>query len=53
MNELVITNENKHLISGDQANHYKILPKESTNDTITLFIDEGLNTEETKEVAQK
>jgi type IV pilus assembly protein PilB len=49
MNELVITNENKHLISGDQANHYKILPKESTNDTITLFIDEGLNTEETKD----
>lgn len=49
MNEIVITNENKHLISGDQANHYKILPKESTIDTITLFIDEGLNTEETKD----
>ena len=47
--EIVITNETLHLINGDQANHYKILPKESTNDTITLFIDEGLNTDEAKE----
>lgn len=49
IDEIMVSSENQHLISGELANHYKILPKESVNDTITLFVDESFAKEDAKE----
>jgi general secretion pathway protein E/type IV pilus assembly protein PilB len=49
IDEIMVSSENQHLISGELANHYKILPKESVNDTITLFVDESFAKEDSKE----
>jgi type IV pilus assembly protein PilB len=49
IDEIMVSSENQHLISAELANHYKILPKESVEDTITLFVDETLAKEEAKE----
>lgn len=49
IDEIMVSSDNQHLISGELANHYKILPKESVNDTITLFVDESFAKEDAKE----
>jgi len=36
--DVVITQEHQHLISGDMANHYKILPKTVFDDQIILYV---------------
>jgi general secretion pathway protein E/type IV pilus assembly protein PilB len=37
---IIVKEENLHQISGDMANHYRILPKESSADSIELYVDE-------------
>ncbi|WP_445712025.1 GspE/PulE family protein [Flavobacterium sp.] len=49
MEEIIIPNENLHILSADLANYYKVLPKESNSDTIILYCLENKNTTEVKE----
>ena len=49
MEEIIVHNENLHLVSADLANYYKVLPKENTSDTITLFCLDTKNTNDVKE----
>jgi type IV pilus assembly protein PilB len=49
MSEIVITQDNLHLINSDLANHYKILPKNSTSNTLGLYIDNHLETNDIKD----
>lgn len=39
MENIIVTQDNQHLITSDLANHYKVLPKNLDNENITLFID--------------
>ena len=47
--EIIVLPESRHIISGEMANHYKILPKEIINNEIELYIDIGNNREDIKE----
>ncbi|WP_330443315.1 GspE/PulE family protein [Flavobacterium sp. C4GT6] len=47
--EIVVSQENQHLISGDIANHYRVLPKDSLEGNMALYIDEANNTDEVKD----
>lgn len=49
MQEIVVLSENQHSISTDLANHYKILPKSVSENTLELYIDEVFNNDDTKE----
>jgi type IV pilus assembly protein PilB len=49
MEEIIIPNENLHILSADLANYYKVLPKESNLDTVILYCLENKNTTEVKE----
>jgi type IV pilus assembly protein PilB len=49
MSEIVITQDNLHLISSDLANHYKILPKNTTGNILGLFIDTQLESNDIKD----
>ena len=49
MEEIIVHNENLHLVSADLANYYKVLPKENVTDGIALFCLESKNTTEVKE----
>lgn len=37
--EIIVTQENHHLLSGDMANHYRILPKDISENHLSLYID--------------
>jgi type IV pilus assembly protein PilB len=39
MEDIIILQENHHVITGDMANHYRILPKKVDHDKISLYID--------------
>ena len=47
--EINIKQEQIHVISADLANHYRILPKDSTQDVIEFYIDENNNNTEIKD----
>lgn len=40
MQDIKLTPENQHIISGDMANHYRIIPKITEGNTITFYVDE-------------
>ena len=47
--DIIVNEENLHQISGDMANHYRILPKESSTDNIELYVDEENGNDELKD----
>ncbi|WP_235921904.1 GspE/PulE family protein [Flavobacterium phycosphaerae] len=49
MQEINITPENQHIISSDLANHYKIVPKNADENSITFFVDTTYNTKDSIE----
>lgn len=49
MSEIIVTNEILHAISADLANYYKVIPKETSGDTVTFYCLEKNNTEDIKE----
>jgi type IV pilus assembly protein PilB len=49
MEEIIIANENLHIVSADLANYYKVLPKENDVETVTLYCLDSKNTAEVKE----
>ncbi|HLA54512.1 MAG TPA: hypothetical protein VK623_00295, partial [Flavobacterium sp.] len=40
MPEIIVLSENQHAISGDLANHYRVLPKALFADSMELYIDD-------------
>ncbi|MCO6147917.1 GspE/PulE family protein [Flavobacterium sp. NRK1] len=46
---IIVNEENLHQISSDMANHYRILPKESSADSIELYVDEETGNNELKD----
>lgn len=49
MEEVIISGEHQHLISGDVANHYRVLPKNLVETTIELYIDSAHNNDDYKD----
>lgn len=49
MNTISITPDVQHSISNDWANHYRIIPKQITEDTLLFVIDENQNQQEVQE----
>lgn len=44
-----IAEENLHLVSGDIANHYRVLPKENNDGVLLLYIDEEYTNDDVKD----
>ncbi|MEL1244919.1 GspE/PulE family protein [Flavobacterium sp. DGU11] len=42
--EIVVRQEERHLISGNMANHYRVLPKKLDSGILSVYIDEKNNT---------
>lgn len=49
MQEINVTPENQHIISSDLANHYKIVPKNVDENSITFFVDTTYDSKESIE----
>ncbi|EOG6896203.1 GspE/PulE family protein [Flavobacterium psychrophilum] len=49
MSEIIVLPENQHSISSDLANHYRILPKVVSNDTLELYVDTSNNNQDAKD----
>ena len=49
LQEIIVLPENQHSISSDLANHYRILPKVVSNDTLELYVDDTHNTQDAKD----
>lgn len=50
MQEVIVTQDNQHLITSDLANHYKILPKAfADNHLLELYIDEKIESFDVKD----
>jgi type IV pilus assembly protein PilB len=47
--EIIVTQDIHNMISGDIANHYRILPKSGTHSSITFYIDEALGSADLKD----
>lgn len=47
--DIVVNQDMQHLVSGDMANHYRILPKDRHDNTLQFFIDEEHNTLDLKD----
>ena len=47
--EITVSQEHQHLISGDMANHYRILPTGIEGETLRFYVDETANTPEVKD----
>lgn len=47
--EILVNQEHLHRISGDMANHYRILPKSFHGNEFVFYIDEANNTSTTKD----
>ncbi|HEX9981232.1 MAG TPA: GspE/PulE family protein [Flavobacterium sp.] len=49
MEPIIVHSEDQHSISGDLANHYKVLPKAVTADKLDLYVDSSFATAEARE----
>lgn len=49
MDEIVITSDLQHAISSDLANHYRVVPKNSTSNDLELFVEDTKNQSEIAE----
>jgi type IV pilus assembly protein PilB len=49
MQEIIVLSENQHAISGDLANHYRVLPKSLTDHGIEFYIDDSSDNQQAKE----
>ena len=49
MDTIIVTPDIQHSISNDWANHYRVIPKQITEDSILFLIDENQNQHEVQE----
>lgn len=49
MQDIIIHSEIQHSISSDLANHYRILPKMASEETLELYIDNAFHNQDVKE----
>ena len=49
MQEITIHQDDKHSITSDLANHYRILPKAVSGDLLELYVDNAFNSNDAKE----
>lgn len=47
--EITISSEDRHSITSDLANHYRILPKSDDGQQLELYVDESFNTPDARE----
>ncbi len=49
MENIIVSNENQHIISNELANHYRILPNSVSENVIELFVEESYDNDDAKD----